>query len=162
MRHFFYLTCKSFPNSLWLCNYHSIGCGRSSWIPKGKLGITSPFETYFLSVAHYVCCRISAECLLLAHVPFEDTKWSRDGSHQDFPQGMVSFRYHHCRLLRSNAYILSFTKPLMSTLYLWPEDAFSETSSVEGFFSTLWSSNDPWRKLHHKLGFLVFGSQLHH
>jgi len=23
----------------------------------------------------------------LAHVPFEDTKWSRDGSHQDFPQG---------------------------------------------------------------------------
>lgn len=30
---------------------------------------------------------ISAECLLLAHVPFEDTKWSRDGSHQDFPQG---------------------------------------------------------------------------
>ncbi|XP_020952621.1 polycomb protein SCMH1 isoform X11 [Sus scrofa] len=33
--------------------------------------------------------RISAECLLLAHVPFEDAQWSRDGSHQDFPQVVI-------------------------------------------------------------------------
>lgn len=35
--------------------------------------------------------------------------------------------------LRSNAYILSFTKSLMSTLYLWPEDAFSVLVQREDF-----------------------------
>jgi len=39
--------------------------------------------------------------------------------------------------LRSNVYILSITEPLMSVLYLWPEDAFSETSSAEGFLKCL-------------------------
>lgn len=51
MRHFFNLTFKSFSNSLWFCNYHSIGCGRSSWIPKGRLDITwyhSLWNTLFI------------------------------------------------------------------------------------------------------------------
>ena len=35
--------------------------------------------------------------------------------------------------LKSDAYILCVTGYPMCTLYLWPEDAVSETSSAEGF-----------------------------
>lgn len=36
-------------------------------------------------------CRLPAECLLLAHVPSEDSEWSRDGSCPDFSQGILLF-----------------------------------------------------------------------
>lgn len=35
--------------------------------------------------------RLPAQCLLLAHVPSEDSEWSRDGSCPDFSQGISLF-----------------------------------------------------------------------
>lgn len=35
--------------------------------------------------------RLQAQCLLLAHVPSEDSEWSRDGSCPDFSQGISLF-----------------------------------------------------------------------
>lgn len=39
----------------------------------------------------FFLCRLSAECLLLAHVPSEDSEWSRDGSCPDFSQGIFLY-----------------------------------------------------------------------
>lgn len=39
----------------------------------------------------FFLCRLSAECLLLANVPSEDSEWSRDGSCPDFSQGIFLY-----------------------------------------------------------------------
>lgn len=50
-------------------------------------------DLHSLKVSHlcFPLLRLPAECLLLAHVPSEDSEWSRDGSCPDFSQGISLF-----------------------------------------------------------------------